>query len=103
MMSNPYIGTGKKREIRVRKCVVTGERSQKAEMLRVVRVDGVVVIDPTGIRAGRGAYITPDANVIKKAKKKNVFARALRIKVDEKIYDELLEMVGGGNEFGKTD
>lgn len=88
----------KKREIRVRKCVATGERLQKAGLLRVVRVDGVAVIDPTGERAGRGAYIMPDIDVIKKAKKKNAFSRALRMKVDEKIYDELLEMVGG-NEF----
>ena len=73
---------------------MTGERHQKAELLRIVRLDGVAVIDPTGTRAGRGAYITPDIDVIKKAKKKNAFARALRMKVDEKIYDELLETVG---------
>jgi len=84
----------KRREIRIRKCIVTGERHQKAELLRIVRLDGVAVIDPTGTRAGRGAYITPDIDVIKKAKKKNAFARALRMKVDEKIYDELLETVG---------
>ena len=87
-------GTSVKREIRVRKCVVTGVRMQKVELLRVVRVDGHVAIDLTGQRAGRGAYITPNADVIKKAKKKNSFARALRMKVDETIYDELLEMVG---------
>jgi len=83
----------KKREVRVRKCVATNMRHQKEKLLRVVRVDGVAVIDSTGTRAGRGAYITPDVDLIKKAKKKNAFARALRMKVDEKIYDELLEMV----------
>ena len=73
---------------------MTGERHQKVELLRIVRVDGVAVIDPTGTRGGRGAYITPNIDVIKKAKKKNAFARALRMKVDENIYDELLEMAG---------
>ena len=84
----------KKKGILVRKCIATGERQQKDELLRIVRVDGSAVIDPTGIREGRGAYITPDAGMIKKAKKKNAFARALRMKVDERIYDELLEIVG---------
>jgi len=84
----------KKREIRIRKCIVTGHRLKKDELLRIVRADGVAIMDPTGVLAGRGAYITPDVDVIKKAKKKNSFARALRMKVDNEIYDELLEMVG---------
>ena len=87
-----------KREILVRKCVATGERLQKDELLRIVCVDGVAVIDPTRTRAGRGAYIKPDANMIKKARKKNALGKALRMKVDEKIYDELLELVGNLDE-----
>ena len=83
----------KKKEIQVRKCVATNVRYQKAELLRVVRVDGLVVVDLTGNRAGRGAYVTADVDAIKKAKKRNAFARALRVKVDEEIYDELLEVV----------
>ena len=83
----------KKRELPIRKCVVTGHRLHKDELLRIVRADGVAVIDATGTLAGRGAYIISDADVIKKAKKKNSFTRALRIKVDEKVYDKLLEMV----------
>ena len=88
----------KKREIRIRKCVATGKRVQQAELIRVACVDGHVVIDLAGMCPGRGAYITPDVNVIEKAKKKNPFARALRMKVNEKIYDELLEIVGEGHE-----
>ena len=95
---NSLSETNKKREIRVRKCVATNQRHQKADLLRVVRVDKNVIIDPTGTREGRGAYITADAEIIKKAKKKNAFARALRMKVDEKIYDELLERVGEVND-----
>jgi len=82
----------KKKEI-LRKCVATGKRHQKDELLRIVRIDKKAVIDPTGLREGRGAYITPDVKLIIKAKKKNAFARALRMKIDEAIYDELLEMV----------
>ena len=88
----------RKKDILIRKCIASGERLPKAELLRITCMDGVAVIDPTGIRAGRGAYITPDANMIKKARKKNALARALRIKVDEKIYDELLEVVSGNTD-----
>ena len=92
----------RKREVKVRKCVATNERHQKDKLLRIVRVDGVAVIDLLGTRDGRGAYITPDVDVINVAKKKNSFAKALRMRVDVKIYDELLEMIEG-NEFGVSD
>lgn len=91
----------KKREIRIRKCVATGKRLKKDDLLRIVRVDKDVIIDPTGVKSGRGAYITMDIEVIKKAKKKNVFARALRMKIDEQFYNELSDFVEkktiGGN------
>ncbi|MCL1990565.1 MAG: YlxR family protein [Defluviitaleaceae bacterium] len=83
----------RKKDIPVRKCVGTNERRQKAELLRIVRVEDQVIIDQTGELQGRGAYITPDVHAIKKAKKKHAFARALRMKLDEKIYDDLLELV----------
>lgn len=94
---------GKIREVQVRKCVATHERLPKSKLLRVVRVDGIAVIDSSGVRDGRGAYITPDVEIIKKAKKKNSFARALRMKIDGEIYDELIALVDGGNDFCKNE
>jgi len=86
----------KKTKPQIRKCVITNERRQKCELLRVVRVAGGVIIDPTSKRHGRGAYITPDVEIVKKAKKKNAFARALRTKIEVQIYDDLLQMVMEG-------
>lgn len=77
----------------IRKCVLTNERLNKTELIRIVRIDQRVEVDLTGKREGRGAYITPDIEIIQKAKQKNAFARALRMKVDQAIYDELLELV----------
>lgn len=84
----------KKKEILLRKCVATNVRYKKEELIRVVRRDQTVIIDPSGTCEGRGAYIVPDVDIIKKAKKKNAFSRAFRMKVDETLYDELAEMVG---------
>ena len=81
----------------IRKCVATGKRLQKEALIRVVRVGDAAMIDPTGRCPGRGAYIIPDAEIIKKAKKKNAFTKALRMKVDVEIYDELLKIVGDLN------
>ena len=77
----------------VRKCVLTNERFNKTELLRVVRTENGVEVDLTGKRLGRGAYITPDIDIIKQAQKKNAFARSLRMKVNPIIYDELLKVV----------
>jgi len=81
----------------IRKCVLTNERLNKSELLRIVRIGGQVEIDPTGKREGRGAYIKADAEIIKTAAKKNVFARSLRMKVDNTIYDELLKVVAAND------
>lgn len=80
-----------KKEIQIRKCVGTNERYPKSELLRIVRFNGVAIIDETGKLEGRGAYIKADISAIEKAKKKNAFAKALRMKVDSEIYDTLLE------------
>ena len=77
----------------IRKCVLTNQRLNKTELIRVVKIDGQVELDLTGKREGRGAYIKADADIIRKAAKKNAFARSLRMKVDLAIYDNLLKVV----------
>lgn len=54
----------------MRTCVVTKEKLEKRDLIRVVRTPvGEVEIDLTGKMNGRGAYIKKDINVIEKAKK----------------------------------
>lgn len=84
---------GNKKTAQIRKCVGTNERHEKSELLRVVRKKSMVMIDPSGQIKGRGAYIKPDATIIKKAQKKNALSRALRMRVDPEIYDALLELL----------
>ena len=86
----------KKKEAIIRKCVATGGRAPKAELLRVVRSGDVVRIDLEGKAEGRGAYVTPSSEIIKKAWKKNAFARALKMKIDDAIYLELLAITDEG-------
>jgi predicted RNA-binding protein YlxR (DUF448 family) len=81
------------KKIPMRKCVVTGEMKPKKEMIRIVRSkEGEVSIDPTGKKAGRGAYITLSRECVLLAKKKNTLAHHLKAEIDESLYEQLLQM-----------
>ncbi|ANB56704.1 hypothetical protein GFC29_433 [Anoxybacillus sp. B7M1] len=87
------------KKIPMRKCIVTGEMKPKKQMIRIVRSkEGDVSIDPTGKKAGRGAYITLEKECILLAKKKNVLAHHLKAEIAESLYDELLELAERENE-----
>lgn len=79
-----------KKEI-LRKCVVSNEIKEKNLLFRVVLTPSKdVVIDMTGKLNGRGAYISKSKDIILEGKKKDVLSRALKTKVSEEIYDELI-------------
>ncbi|MBB5323633.1 hypothetical protein HNQ34_000725 [Anoxybacillus tepidamans] len=85
------------KKIPMRKCVVTGEMKPKKEMIRIVRSkEGEVSIDPTGKKAGRGAYITLDKECILLAKKKNVLAYHLKAEINDSLYEQLLQLAEKG-------
>lgn len=84
----------KKRKQPLRKCVVTQEMKPKKELIRVVRTpEGDIVIDATGKKSGRGAYLSFDETVIQQAKANNTLQKHLQHHVDDTVYDELLETV----------
>lgn len=77
-------------------CVLTREITDRYNLFRVVvDKDGNISIDLSYNKEGRGAYILKDISVIETAKKKDALSRALRHKVDESIYDELIKLVKG--------
>jgi len=83
----------KTRKVPLRKCVITGERVEKRELIRVVRSpEGIVFVDETGKMNGRGAYLMRDKAVIKKAMKTKKLDRHLEVTVPDEIYETLLGM-----------
>ena len=57
------------KKIPMRSCIVTLEKCEKKDLIRVVKnKDGEVFIDLTGKANGRGAYLKKDIEVIKKCK-----------------------------------
>lgn len=84
----------KVKKIPMRTCVVTHEKCEKKDLLRIVRNnEGVVFVDDTLKANGRGAYLKKDKNVIEKARTSKVLERHLETKIEDKIYDELLTKI----------
>ena len=78
----------------MRSCIVTLEKCEKKDLIRVVKnKDGEVFIDPTGKANGRGAYLKKDIDVIKKCQKNKILDRKLGILIPDSIYEELGGMI----------
>ena len=89
------------KKIPVRQCLGCREMKPKRELIRVVRSpEGDIAPDAGGKLPGRGAYLCPSAECIKKARKSRALERALDASVPPEIYDGLLvltESEGGKN------
>ena len=84
----------KQRKIPLRTCVVSNEKCEKKDLLRVVRNnEGIVFVDDTLKANGRGAYLKKDSSIIEKARKTKVLERHLDVKIDDTIYDDLLKKI----------
>lgn len=82
------------KKIPLRSCVVTKEKLPKNELIRIVRTpEKDIVIDLTGKKNGRGAYLKKDAQVFEKAKKSKVLERILGIEIPDKIFEELNKLI----------
>ena len=87
------------KKIPQRQCMGCRERKAKRDMIRVVRMtDGNVSLDFSGKLNGRGAYICPDAECLKKAQKTRSLERSLEVPIPEEVYARLAaEMEGGAH------
>lgn len=80
----------KTKKIPMRTCVVTRDKLEKRDLLRIVRTpEGNVIVDDTLKANGRGAYIKKDLTVIEKAAKSGILEKQLEVKIPEEIYEEL--------------
>lgn len=84
----------KQRKIPLRTCVVTNEKFEKKDLIRIVKDNtGNVSVDETGKANGRGAYIKKDLEVLEKAKKSKILDKKLEITIPEEIYVELSNII----------
>lgn len=84
----------KTKKIPMRSCVVTHEKLEKRELLRIVRTpEGNVVADITGKVNGRGAYLKKDIEVINKAEKSKILEKILSIEIDSSVYEDAKNLI----------
>lgn len=84
------------KKIPQRQCMGCRERKPKREMLRVVRqTDGTVVLDFSSKLNGRGAYVCPDAECLKKAQKSRALERCLEAEIPQDVYDRMIREMEG--------
>ena len=84
------------KKIPQRQCMGCRERKAKKELIRVVRgTDGTVSLDFGGKLNGRGAYLCPDPECLKKAQKAKSLERSLEVPIPEEVYDRLAKEMGG--------
>ncbi len=78
------------KKIPMRMCTGCGEMKPKKELIRVVKSpEGVISLDKTGRSPGRGAYICPDLECLKKARKAKRIERVFELPIPEEVYDTL--------------
>lgn len=80
------------RKIPQRQCNGCGEMKNKKDLIRVIKTnEGDILIDVTGKKNGRGAYICQSLDCFKKAVKNKGLERSLKAAVPEEVYKQLEE------------
>ena len=82
------------KKIPMRQCTGCREMKAKRELIRVVKKpEGDIIIDFKGKVSGRGAYVCPNEECLKKAVKSKALERAFGVPVQDEIYQSLKEQI----------
>lgn len=83
------------KKIPLRQCIGCGEMKSKKELIRVLKTtEDEIVIDATGRKNGRGAYICPSMECFKKAVKSKGLERSLKMAIPKEVYEALEKEMG---------
>ena len=87
----------KPKKIPQRQCVGCREMKDKRELIRVVKSpEGEISLDFRGKKPGRGAYVCPRAECLKKARKSRALERAFSAAIPPEVYDALEQEMANG-------
>ena len=78
------------KKVPMRQCVGCGEMKSKKEMMRILKTaEGDIVLDVTGKKNGRGAYLCKSDECLKKARKTKGIERSFKMSIPSEVYDNL--------------
>ena len=86
------------KKVPMRQCVGCGSMKSKKEMMRVLKTaEDAIVLDTTGKKNGRGAYLCVSMECLQKARKNKGLERSFKMSIPNDVYDNLEK------EFGEVD
>ena len=89
------------KKIPLRQCVGCREMKPKGALIRVVKSpEGEVSLDFKGKKPGRGAYVCPDPECLKRARKSRALERAFSAPMPPEVYDALEAQMREGERDG---
>lgn len=87
------------KKVPLRQCIGCGEMKNKKEMIRILKTEAEgIVLDATGRKNGRGAYVCPDAVCFQKAVKNKGLERSFKMPIPKEVYETLEKEM---EQFGK--
>ena len=78
------------KKVPLRQCIGCQEMKSKKEMIRVIKTaEDEIMLDATGRKNGRGAYLCPSMECLKKAVKGKGLERSFKLAIPKEVYETL--------------
>ena len=78
------------KKVPLRQCIGCQEMKSKKEMIRVIKpAEDEIMLDATGRKNGRGAYLCPSMECLKKAVKGKGLERSFKMAIPKEVYETL--------------
>lgn len=88
------------KKIPMRQCVGCQEMKSKKELMRIIKTaDNEILLDTTGKKNGRGAYLCPNGECLARAIKTKGLERSLKTAIPKEVIENLtkeMEVVAKG-------
>lgn len=82
------------KKIPMRKCIGCNEMKEKRAMMRVLKCEEGILLDTTGKKNGRGAYLCKSEECLKQAIKTKGLERSLKVQIPAEVYEALKKEFG---------
>ena len=82
------------KKIPMRKCIGCNEIKEKKAMMRVLKCEEGILLDTTGKKNGRGAYLCKSEECLKQAIKTKGLERSLKVQIPAEVYEALKKEFG---------
>ncbi len=82
------------KKIPMRKCIGCNEMKEKKAMMRVLKCEEGILLDTTGKKNGRGAYLCKSEECLKQAIKTKGLERSLKVQIPAEVYEALKKEFG---------